>query len=91
MMDDYEIGEFVVYKNNAKNSYHIAIICSHLDIGFRDIFICDLNCSVSIKDEQIFKIVFNRSVSRHNEKCQHEQAAIPEVLYKCIKCGEFYR
>jgi hypothetical protein len=23
--------------------------------------------------------------------CEHEQAAIPEVVYKCLKCGVFYR
>lgn len=28
--------------------------------------------------------------NRDNEKCQHEQAAIPKVVYKCIKCGELY-
>ena len=25
------------------------------------------------------------------DRCQHEQCAIPEVVYRCIKCGEFYR
>jgi hypothetical protein len=23
-------------------------------------------------------------------ECNHEQCAIPEMVYKCIKCGKFY-
>jgi hypothetical protein len=25
------------------------------------------------------------------DECQHEQCAIPEMVYRCTKCGWFYR
>ena len=52
------------------------------------------NDVILIKGESGYQITLNSdgTITRTKvDECQHEQCAIPEMVYRCIKCGEFYK